>query len=453
MISLPNYRTVWRWHFYAGLFCIPFVIILSLSGGIYLFKTEFEDWTEQPFDQLDLNGEPVKPADHVQAALERFPNSHFVNYELPKSIHSAVRVSIRQENRPIQVYVHPETHKVIHQQSENDRFMRWIREIHGELLIGENGSLLVELAASWTIVLIVTGFFLWWPRQTRGFGGVFYPRILNGSRTFWRDIHSVAGVWISLMTLFLLLSGLPWSKSWGNYLKFVRRMTGTAVARQDWSNSSERNSFGSMESGGSEHAGHRNSGQRANRPTISDYSPLNRVVSVASTLNFQHPILISPPRGKSTHWAVKSMTPNRPYRQNCVIDGTSGEVLSRDGFADRLWIDKLVAIGIAAHEGHLFGWPNQLLGVITALGLIAVCISGIVLWWRRRDRGTLGAPHSMVADRLSPAFWIIVGLMAIYLPLFGGSLLLVLLVEWGILRRIPKVRDWLGLAPSKKVTI
>lgn len=34
-----NYRTVWRWHFYAGLFCIPFVIWLSITGSIYLFKT------------------------------------------------------------------------------------------------------------------------------------------------------------------------------------------------------------------------------------------------------------------------------------------------------------------------------------------------------------------------------------------------------------------------------
>jgi hypothetical protein len=30
------YNAVWRWHFYAGLFCIPFIIWLSLTGTIYL---------------------------------------------------------------------------------------------------------------------------------------------------------------------------------------------------------------------------------------------------------------------------------------------------------------------------------------------------------------------------------------------------------------------------------
>ena len=32
------YSSVWRWHFYAGLFCIPFVIWLALTGTIYLWR-------------------------------------------------------------------------------------------------------------------------------------------------------------------------------------------------------------------------------------------------------------------------------------------------------------------------------------------------------------------------------------------------------------------------------
>ncbi len=32
------YRRVWRWHFYAGLICLPFLAILALTGALYLFK-------------------------------------------------------------------------------------------------------------------------------------------------------------------------------------------------------------------------------------------------------------------------------------------------------------------------------------------------------------------------------------------------------------------------------
>jgi hypothetical protein len=46
------YRTLWRWHFYAGLFVIPFIIILSLTGAVYLFKPQIESFEESSFRNL-----------------------------------------------------------------------------------------------------------------------------------------------------------------------------------------------------------------------------------------------------------------------------------------------------------------------------------------------------------------------------------------------------------------
>ncbi len=31
------YKSVWRWHFYAGIIFAPFLIILAVTGSIYLF--------------------------------------------------------------------------------------------------------------------------------------------------------------------------------------------------------------------------------------------------------------------------------------------------------------------------------------------------------------------------------------------------------------------------------
>ena len=41
--SSALYRAVWRWHFIAGLLTLPFVLILAVTGGIYLFKDEIND--------------------------------------------------------------------------------------------------------------------------------------------------------------------------------------------------------------------------------------------------------------------------------------------------------------------------------------------------------------------------------------------------------------------------
>ena len=54
--SWPDYRAVWRWHFYAGLFCIPFVVVLAVSGSTYLFKNEVESWIDRNCDNLEVTG-------------------------------------------------------------------------------------------------------------------------------------------------------------------------------------------------------------------------------------------------------------------------------------------------------------------------------------------------------------------------------------------------------------
>jgi uncharacterized iron-regulated membrane protein len=44
-MSKPNasfYNLAWRWHFYAGLFVAPFMILLAITGIIYLFKPQLD---------------------------------------------------------------------------------------------------------------------------------------------------------------------------------------------------------------------------------------------------------------------------------------------------------------------------------------------------------------------------------------------------------------------------
>lgn len=444
--SWPDYRAVWRWHFYASLFSTPFVVMLSITGAIYLFKTEIEAWNEREYDQLTLTT-PASIAEQVKSALAAHPDSIPQGYELPATNSSAGRVIVRTPNaESVRVYIDPQTLKTLASVHENERLMRVMFRLHGELLMGDRGSNLVELAASWTIIMIVTGLFLWWPRGATSWGGIIYPRFNKGSRIFWRDIHSVTGAWISLLALFLLMTGLPWAKFWGNYFKTVRTLTGTAVAQQDWTTGSERPTSPTRETGG-EHNGHGGSGRsRRGKPVMpKDLAAFDRVAAVVQPLQLESPVVIAPPSAGSDNWTAKSMTPNRPYRVNLVVNGTTGEIVSRENFRDRHIIDQIVGVGIAAHEGRLFGWMNQLLGLLTAAGLILLSLSGVVMWWRRRDPGMLGAPRRLVPTQFSIGLMTLIVLLGICLPLFAFSLIVVVVVEWCLLRRVPRLCNWLGL--------
>jgi uncharacterized iron-regulated membrane protein len=228
-----DYRMVWRWHFYAGIFCIPFVIWLSITGSIYTFKPQIDDLLDRSYDNLTIEGQLATPAAQAQAAVAAVPGSTLRSYELPRAGHSAVRVIVGRGQEMFRVYLHPQTLQVLQIRNEDTHFTRLIFRLHGELLMGDRGSLIVERAASWTIVLLLTGVYLWWPRQTEKLAGLMYPRLGSGQRIFWRDMHAVTGIYVTVFAMFLLLSGLPWAKSWGGLLKKVRSTVSGPGIRQD----------------------------------------------------------------------------------------------------------------------------------------------------------------------------------------------------------------------------
>lgn len=229
-----DYRTVWRWHFYAGLFCIPFVLWLATTGSIFLFKPQIIHWLDRPYSHLAVTDQRPMADAQVAAALAAIPGSSLHAYQLPRAQDAAPQILVGTGTQEYRVYVHPQTLQILKIQDEDKRPMDVIQRLHGELLMGRFGSALVELAASWAVVMIVTGLFLWWPRSSDGLAGVLYPRLRQGQRTFWRDIHAVTGIWISFFALFLLFTGLPWAKSWGAYLKAARHLSGEHVVKQDW---------------------------------------------------------------------------------------------------------------------------------------------------------------------------------------------------------------------------
>ncbi len=429
------YRMLWRWHFYAGLICIPFVIWLSLTGSIYLFRPQIDAWVDRDMAVLQRTGTPATQQAIVNAATSAVPGSTFAGIMLAEQPDQAARVLVSDNGARTRVYVHPDTLAILKTMDEGGTWERWIFKLHGELMLGTAGSIMVELAASWAIVMVLTGLYLWWPRNARGLAGVIYPRIGQGAKRFWRDIHAVTGVWVSVFALFLLTSGMPWALVWGNGFKMVREATGTAAISQDWTIGPQN-----------EHAGHDGGTDMA--PV--DHSAhggatLDQVVTRASALNLAAPVILTPPTKSSPYWWTKSNAQNRPQREDVAFDAMTGEVAKRDTFGQKHIIDQVVAVAIAAHEGQLFAPLNQVLGVLTALGLITLCVSAFVMWRRRAPDGVLGAPPPIPDARIGVGLAVIIVVAALLLPVLGASLIVLALVERLLLRHWTPARRWLGL--------
>jgi uncharacterized iron-regulated membrane protein len=453
------YRTIWRWHFYAGLLVIPFILILSVTGAAYLFKPQVERWEERAWRGLPT-AQAVSPDAQRDAALAAFPGAMFHSYRLPQEAGDAALIHLGLPDRSMRdVFVSP-AGKVVGALDPDRRIMQVVHDIHGELLLGERGSWLVELAASWAIVMILTGLYLWWPRG-RGLAGVVWPRLGSG-KVFWRDLHAVTGFWVAGLALVLLVTGLPWAGVWGSAFKSVREEMGWMKGQQDWTLGGKAPAVGDSDP----HAMHRehdHAAMMAAGMPMADHSGhgmspvlLSEIVARAQARTLAFPVIVTPPGAPgrfgakdSPAWTVRSDTQNRPLRASLTFDAMTGAETSRETFADKHAIDRVVGYGIAWHEGQLLGWVNQLVGVLTALMLVTLAVSGFVMWRRRKPEDRLGAPPlPAVPARIGGVVAIVLALAAL-LPLLALSLIVLWALERLVLARIPAVSRWLGLGSAR----
>lgn len=437
------HNAVWRWHFYAGLLCIPFVIWLALTGSIYLWRPQIEAWLDRPYDRLATAGPAASADAQAAAALAAVPGSTLHEYILPQAPDQAVRILVARDGIDRRVYVDPRSLAVLKVATEEKRPMRVLFHLHGELLAGALGSYLVEIAACWAIVMLLTGLYLWWPSGRSGLAGTLYPRLGRGGRVFWRDLHAVTGIWVSLLALALILTGLPWAKGWGGYLAEIRALTGTARGPVDWTIGGK---MPKTDAASEPHDGHDGMTMGAMATAPPRPGDLARVVAAARPLAIAPPVAILPPKSAGAPWSAVSGAADRPLRGEARIDGATGKVRSRTAFADRHWIDRAVGYGVAGHEGALFGLANQLLGTLACLFLVLLAVSGAILWWRRRPVGLLGAPIRLSRPRAGIGLVMLVGALGLCLPMFGATLAGVLLLDAVVLRRLPRASRWLGLS-------
>jgi len=227
---------LWKWHIIAGLFCLPVMALLCVTGSIYLFKDNYNDYRYQDARFVgDVESSEMASYQAQLEAAEDFSDHPIMSVTLATQAQQATqfRQHANAHARNL-VYVNPYSAEVSGTYQQADSLMHTVRKLHGELLLGRVGTLIVELVASWFIVLAITGIYIWWP--ARSFtskdgsitkGGFFTVRRGKGRRIFWRDMHSVLAFWMSIFMLVILAGGMPWTELFGDNLKWVQKQTDT----------------------------------------------------------------------------------------------------------------------------------------------------------------------------------------------------------------------------------
>ena len=87
------YRAVWRWHFYAGLLVLPVLCLMSLTGGLYLFRDEIDAAVYRSLAQVEARPSVASP-DLWAAAAEAETGGVVSNVMVPARPDQAARLTV-----------------------------------------------------------------------------------------------------------------------------------------------------------------------------------------------------------------------------------------------------------------------------------------------------------------------------------------------------------------------
>jgi uncharacterized iron-regulated membrane protein len=436
------YNTVWRWHFYAGLFVAPFALLLAITGGLYLFQPQIENWLYADLYNVAGSKVEVSADQQLTTALAQIPGSKALAYTPPASETRSALIRVQAPDwRQFTIAIDPHTGKVLGMIEDGKRIMQTIRNLHGKLLSGTIGQAIMELAASWAMVLLVTGLYLWWPRNKADIFGTVLPRLKAKGRIFWRDLHAVTGFWVSILLVFLILTGLPWSLVAGKTISMFQANVGKGAPQTGlgWDGGGSKTIKSTIDQGWAtnhaEHlAGQVHSDKHAGMTPLS----LTKIATIAQGIKgITAPFEIRLPVDAQGVYSIVNVHESNPAATAYIhLDQYNGKVISEARWSDFGIIAKGISLGVFIHEGRYFGLANQLLGLAACLGLICMVTAGIIMWWKRRPTGSLGAPKAAKQVHIGTAVIGIAVVLSILMPLMGASLVLILIGEWIARKRL-----------------
>ena len=446
------YAAVWRWHFYAGLYVVPFLVMLAVTGLIMLWVSVIDGRDGENRLRVAPQATALPVSAQAEAARAAVPDGVVKQYLSPRDADRVALFRVDQGEAAFMVAVDPYTGTVVEQWPRQAGWYDFATDIHGTLLIGDVGDRLIEVAAGFGIVLIVTGLYLWWPRNGESALSVLVPNLAARGRNLWKSLHRSIGFWVSAILLVFLLSGLSWAGIWGD--KFVQAWS--TFPAEKWDNVPLSDAtHASMNHGATkdvpwalEQTPMPASGSEAGAAGIPAGTAidLDTVSALARTIGLDGRFQVALPDGETGVWTISqdSMSNDSPdptADRTVHLDRFSGKVLADVRYADYSLGGKAMAVGIALHEGDL-GWWNVALNTVFCLSVIFLAVSGVVMWWKRRPAGAgrLVAPPRPAELPLWKGAVVIGLFLCLAFPLVGLTLLAVLAIDVLLIQNVPALR-------------
>ena len=135
--SRSFYFVAWRWHFYAGLYVAPFLIMLALTGLIMLWTSVISGRDGEKYYTVTPAQTQVALSVQADAARAAFPDGKVVQYIAPRTKDGAAIFRVNTGDASSMVAVDPYRGAALGSWDRRNGLYDLANTIHGTLMIGD----------------------------------------------------------------------------------------------------------------------------------------------------------------------------------------------------------------------------------------------------------------------------------------------------------------------------
>lgn len=444
------YRALWRWHFYAGLLVIPFLMALAASGLLMLLSKPVDGLLQKDLTQVNVQDEALPANTLLSRVQEQFPQSHVKLYIPPADASHSAQFTLVSHHADghggghgapsITAYVNPYTGEVLGTLDPATTVYSAIKTFHGKLYLGDLGDTLIEITAGLTILMVLSGIYL--ALQRNGWREMIPPRTLS-SRNDWRRLHSSLGLLIAIPLVFFLLSGLSWTNIWGGKMvqawSSVPGTSFVAPAAEETHESMNHEAMQHVPWALEQTPMPQSDTARAMPKKLT----LDEVTQIATREGFEN-FRVHLPADEKSVWTITATTmagdvTNPAQERTLHIDRHTGATLADIRFADYPLMGKAMTAGIPLHQGDLGLW-NLLVNLLFCGLIILMIVGGITMWWKRRPQRTRGLAPPAAHPSANKAVVVLMLVAALFFPLSAAAIAIIIIVDLLLISRIERLR-------------
>ena len=363
-------KVVSWFHLWLGLVTGIVVLIVSVTGCIYVFQEEISralrtgvwipvERQERPYATTDT---------YIASVVNNHPGELMsVTFDIFYRRSDAVIAWARDTDRSYTAYIlNPYSGEILRSLKYSVSFWAVVLHIHVSLGIPVVGSEIVAASTLIFLLLLITGIILWWPKKKSEVKRSFWfmwTRKTKGKRMNY-DLHNVLGFYTFIALFFITVSALTMSYGWMD--KGIAWMTNIGYGhdgRQQW------------HSGTVQQPGADTTFAATYDSLLRVYGPLERSFL---SFNMKHDsVLVS-------LFYLKGATYNR--HDVYKVSKTHGKIFSFRHWTSRANSEIYKEAELNLHVGSILGLPGKILAFISSLVAASLPVTGLYIWLNRKRK-------------------------------------------------------------------